>query len=138
MFRHTLSNVSLPLIALNSLLIALTCGLLLFGLSSIKRRLRRRLQQQSPVLRFFSELGISLCQAGLIITSLCLISEQDPRVKQLFSYLGENLAKAFTMPLLTMEGQQYSLTDIGRLIALAIGLWLIVKALTKRGAGSSA
>ena len=123
--------MSLPLIALNSLLIALTCSLLLLGLSSIKRRLRRRLPLHSPVPRFFSELGISLCQAGLLIASLWLISEQDLRVKQLFSYLGATLAKAFTMPLLSLEGQPVSLLDIGRLFALAIGLWLIVKALTR-------
>ncbi len=118
-------------VVLNSLLIALLGALIIFGLRRIKRRLRRKMQKQVPVLRFLSELGITLSQAGVIITSLLLISEQDPRVQKIRSLIVVSVAKAFTMPLLTIEGQPYSLTDIGRLIILGIGLWLIVKALTK-------
>ncbi|MGB3613881.1 MAG: mechanosensitive ion channel domain-containing protein [Elainellaceae cyanobacterium] len=73
---------------------------------------------------------VVLMQFGLWAASIFYITEQFPETRIWRYRILQVLGRTFTEPLFTVEGKGYSLLDTLNLLALALGLWLIVRGLT--------
>ncbi|MGF1536914.1 MAG: mechanosensitive ion channel domain-containing protein, partial [Elainellaceae cyanobacterium] len=99
------------------------------GIGAWQRRLTRS-RQRGAVGLWALKIAMAVLQVGLWAAALFYITGQFPEVRiWRYRVLGV-LERTFTEPLFTLEGEGYSLIDTLNLLALAVGLWLLVRALT--------
>ena len=75
-------------------------------------------------------LGGVLLRLNLWAAGLLAVTQQFPEVRIWRYRLLRVLERTFTDPLFTIDGKGYSLLDSVNLLALVLGLWLVVRALT--------
>ena len=75
-------------------------------------------------------LGGVLLRLNLWAAGLLAVTQQFPEVRIWRYRLLRVLVRTFTDPLFTIDGKGYSLLDSVNLLALVLGLWLVVRALT--------
>ncbi|MEO0407154.1 MAG: mechanosensitive ion channel domain-containing protein [Cyanobacteria bacterium P01_A01_bin.135] len=97
------------------------------------RRWQRRLARREAGRRgglWAVNLGLVLLQLNLLGTVVLVITQQFPELRIWRYRLLRVLERTFTDPLFTIDDKGYSLLDSVNLLALVIGLWLVVRALT--------
>ena len=112
-----------------SLLAGLGVGGLYLLLRWVQRRLRRR-TQTSGWRRLWVETGLLLMQWGAWLGLAVWLMGQFPQSRSLrYQGLGF-LRETFTTTIATFGNQEYSVLELGKILALVFGLWLAVRMLT--------
>ncbi|MGF1515620.1 MAG: mechanosensitive ion channel domain-containing protein [Elainellaceae cyanobacterium] len=97
---------------------------------SLWQRRLDRMERRGAAGAWIVKIAVALLQIGLWAAALFYGTGQFPETRiWRYRVLGV-LERTFTEPLFTLEDEGYSLLDTLNLVALGIGLWLLVRALT--------
>ena len=114
---------------LRSLVIIAVVLLITMALQRSQRQFIRRKPNRRGGL-WAVTLGGVLLRLNLWAAGLLAVTQQFPEVRIWRYRLLRVLERTFTDPLFTIDGKGYSLLDSVNLLALVLGLWLVVRALT--------
>ena len=109
---------------------ALSVGSLNLFIRWLRRYLRRRRTQTSDWRLLWAETSLLLLQWGVWIGFLLWTIGLFPQMRSGRYQVLQFLQNTFTTSLVTLGGQGYSVLDLGKILALVLGLWLVVRTLT--------
>lgn len=108
------------------------------GISSLQlllrwllRYLRRRRTQTASRRSLWAETAVMALQWIAWIGFVLWATGRFPNIRSGRYRVLEFLQNTFTAPLVTLAGEGYSILDVGKILALILGLWLAVRALTR-------
>ncbi len=112
------------------LVAALGVGSVSLLLRWLQRRWRRRRNQSSSWQLFWTEAGILLVQLGLWLGFILWLTDLFPQTRIVRYRVLNFLQDTFTTGIISLGGQGYSVLDLGKILGLILGLWLVVRSLT--------
>jgi potassium efflux system protein len=128
--RHQRNRTYRQRLLINSLLGVLGVGTLYFLARSLRRWLRRR-SLLSGGQRFWAEIGLYCVQWLGILGFSGWLTTAWPEAGSLRYQVFTFLQNTFTIDIVTLGAQGYSILSISKIILLILSLWLAVRTLTK-------
>ncbi|NET37141.1 MAG: mechanosensitive ion channel [Cyanothece sp. SIO1E1] len=111
--------------------------LLAVGVHVLMRQIRRRVRRQATremakeaSRHFLIQIGISCGQGGMWIAVVLFLGSLFPKLRSGQYVIAQLVQETFTTSIVIFGEQGYSILDLGQLLALLIGLWITVRALT--------
>ncbi|MEM9006270.1 MAG: mechanosensitive ion channel domain-containing protein, partial [Cyanobacteria bacterium P01_F01_bin.86] len=96
----------------------------------LRRYLRRRRTQNTDWRLLWVETALLVLQWAAWIGFALWATGLFPQIRSGRYQVLDFLQDTFTAPIVTLGGQGYSVLDLGKILALVLGLWLAVRALT--------
>lgn len=110
-------------------------GLAVSGLYLLLRWRQRRLRRHRDIApmwrRLWAETGHVLVQWGAWLGFAVWVTGLFPEVRSMRYPMLEFLKDTFTSNVVTLGGQGYSVLEVGKILALMLVLWLVVRGLTR-------